>query len=134
MGPDGREDIRGVARAQMALAKSFIFHVVRACRICEKGASSLSVAKDERKRFLSSTATVLHVRDVNEHGFDLGGALRGKKSTPKLHHHVEEEAILDETSMVIIGDKNILMGPINLYDAYVATDQLRKIAGWRTAL
>jgi len=51
-----------------------------------------------------------------------------------LHHHVEEEAILDETSMVIIGDKNILMGPINLYDAYVATDQLRKIAGWRTAL
>jgi hypothetical protein len=75
-------DVRGRACAQMALAKSFVFHVVRARRICEHGAGSLKVDRSERRLFLQGTAGVLGVRDVNEHGFDAGGAARGKSQNP----------------------------------------------------
>lgn len=127
---NGREDLQGRARAQMALAKSFVFHVVRARRICEHGASSLAIDRNKRRSFLQDTAAVVSVRDVNEHGFDVGGAARRKSSKPTSHHHPDEDALVDETSMVVLGDRRILMGPLNLYDIYVPTDVMRKLAGF----
>jgi hypothetical protein len=129
---NGQEDIKGRACVQMALAKSFVFHVVRARRICEHGADSLKVDRSERRLFLQSTAGVLGVRNVNEHGFDAGGATRGKSSKPAMHHHLDEYAKVDETAMLVLGDQKILMGPLNLYDVYVATEHMRKLAGFST--
>jgi hypothetical protein len=71
---NGQEDFGGRACAQMALAKSFVFHVVRARRICEHGAGSLKVDRSARKSFMQDTAGVVGVRDVNEHGFDAVGS------------------------------------------------------------
>jgi hypothetical protein len=126
----GQEDFRAAGRVQMALAKSFVFNAVRARRICEHGAGSLSVERAERGLFLKATGILVAVRDVNEHGFDAGGALRSKTSKPSMHSHDQESAILDETSMVVLGDRKILMGPLNLYDIYVPTDRMRKLAGF----
>jgi hypothetical protein len=47
---NGVEDHRAASRAQMALAKSFVFHVA----ICEHGAASLRVERTERKLFSNS--------------------------------------------------------------------------------
>lgn len=127
---NGQEDIWGRARAQMALAKSFVFHVVRARRICEHGAGSLSVDRLQRGSFLQGTAGVLGVRDVNEHGFDAGGAVRGKSSKPSRHYHPTEDALVDETAMMVVDNQKILMGPLNLYDVYVPTDAIRELAGF----
>jgi hypothetical protein len=117
---------RASPRIQMALAKSFLFNLVRARRICDLGAGSLTVARAERKRFLNATAAVVNVRDVNEHGFDVN-----KISKPSMHSHAKENAILDETAMAVLGDQKILMGP-NLYNVYVPTDRMRKLAGFRS--
>jgi hypothetical protein len=122
----GGQDHRAAARAQMALAKSFVFYVVRARRICEHGKGSLAVDRLDRTRFLKATEDVLGVRDVNEHGFDISGRI----SKPSMHSHAKESATLDETSMVVLGDQKILMGPLNLYDIYVPTDRMRKLAGF----
>jgi hypothetical protein len=129
----------------MALAKSFVFYLVRARRICEHGAGNLTVNRTERSRFLNGTAAVVDVRDVNEHGFDAksakvmqrrtgseDGSSRRKISMPSLHTHTEECAILDETSMIILGDKKILMGPLNLYDVYIPADRMRQLAGFKS--
>src|SRR4051812_5393514 len=63
------------ARAQsvvmMALAKSFVTHIVRSRRICEDGAKYLKVDPQERRAFLTGTKALVRVRDVNEHGFDV---------------------------------------------------------------
>jgi hypothetical protein len=47
-----------------------------------------------------------------------------------MHHHSDEDALVDETAMVVLGDKKILMGPLNLYDVYVPTNSMRKLAGF----
>lgn len=116
---------RGGTGAEMALAKSFVFHVTRARRICEHGAGSLGIDRTERKLFLRATTKVPGVRDVNEHGFDPGAT-----SKPSMHRHGGNFAAVDETSMIVLGPQNILMGPLNLYDVYLATDRIRKIAGF----
>ena len=110
----------------MALAKSFVFNVVRARRICEHSRGSLAVNGLERTRFLRATASVLGVRDVNEHGFDTSG----RTSKPTMHSHPEYSVVLDETAMVVLGDQEILMGPLNLYDVYVPTAYMRTLAGF----
>jgi hypothetical protein len=124
---NGIEHRRASPRIQMALAKSFLFNLVRARRICDLGAGSLTVDRAERKRFLNATAAVVNVRDVNEHGFDVN-----KISKPSMHSHAKENAILDETAMAVLGDQKILMGPLNLYNVYVPTDRMRKLAGFRS--
>ena len=139
----GLRDFRAPARIQMALAKSFLFHLVRARRICEHGAGSLKLDRLERTRLLKGTAAVVDVRDVNEHGFDAktaedaqrrpdkaAGSPRSKISKPSMHSHEKESAILDETAMIVLGDQKILMGPLNLYDFYAPTDRMRKLAGF----
>jgi len=77
----------------------------------------------ERTRFLKGTEGLVPVRDVNKHGFDVNG-----NSKPSKHHRAG--GILDETSMVIGSDKEILMGPLNLYDMYGPTARLRALAGF----
>ena len=79
----------------MSLAKSVIFNLVRARRICDHGVGSLTIDRAERTRFLKATAAVVDVRDVNEHGFDAN-----KISKPSMHSHAKESAILDETAMM----------------------------------
>src|SRR6185437_10879136 len=53
---------RDSARVQMALAKSFVFYVVRARRICEHGHGVLGIARLERMRFLKGTEGLVPVR------------------------------------------------------------------------
>lgn len=133
--------ITGHLYALMALAKSFLFNLVRARCICERGAGSLTVDRTERLRFLKGAAAVVDIRDVNEHGFDAkaavnvqrrAGSSRIKISKPSMHSRAKESAILDETAMIVLGDQKILMGPLNLYDAYIPTDRMRKLAGFRS--
>src|SRR5690242_18977627 len=93
------------------------------------GASSLQVDRRQRRSFLQGTAGVLNVRDVNEHGFDVGGSLRAKSSKPSMHYHPADDALVDETAMVVLGDRQIRMGPLNPYYVYVPTNIMRKSAG-----
>ncbi|HEV2517224.1 MAG TPA: hypothetical protein VGV07_18365 [Devosia sp.] len=116
------------AAVTMALAKSFVFHAVRAVRICEHGASQLAIDRQQRRTFLSSMRRLVEVRDVNEHGFD---AVR-VKSRPKQHLHEDHNGSLDETSMVILGPEQILMGPLNLWGFYRAVGEMRDVAGFRS--
>jgi hypothetical protein len=96
---------RASARTQMALAKSFVSHVARARRICEMGADSLGLDRLDRTRFLKATEKVVGVRDVNEHGFEPGA-----RSKPSVHS--QEGGNVDETSLVVHGPDQILMGPL----------------------
>jgi hypothetical protein len=98
----------------MALAKLFVFYAVRARRICQHAHGSLVINRLERTRFLKGTEGLLQIRDVNEHGFDANAS-----SKPSMHH--QHGGMLDETAMVVMGDRKILMGSLNLYDAYVPT-------------
>lgn len=118
------------AAAQMALAKSFIFHVVRSRRICEHEAPSLNVGREDRRRFLAGTSVVQKVRDVNEHGFDPPGD--SKVSQPSMHFHSDIDAALDETSLIILGHQKILMRPINLWAVYLPVDRMRQLAGFQS--
>jgi hypothetical protein len=120
-----KRDWRAAPRIQMALAKSFVFNLVRARRICEHGKSSLAVDRSERKRFLSATAEALRVRNVNEHGYDVA-----TDSPPSLHFQVQGGGFGDETSLGILGPDSILMGPLNLVDLYTPTDRMRQLAGF----
>lgn len=47
-----------------------------------------------------------------------------------MHHHPVDDALVDETAMVVLSDQRVLMGPLNLYDVYVPTDIIRKVAGF----
>jgi hypothetical protein len=115
---------------QMALAKSFIFHVVRSRRICEHEASTLVIGREDRKKFLTGTNCVVAVRDVNEHGFESGAGARGKRSHPSMHHHEADSAILDETSLIILDDRKILVGPLNLFEVYGVVKRMQQLAGF----
>jgi hypothetical protein len=127
---DQMSEVRAAATIQMALAKSFVFHVVRSRRICTHEAANLKIAREDRRRFLANTDTVLQVRDVNEHGFDPPAA--GKVSKPSMHFHSDVDAALDETSLVILGDQKILMGPLNLYAVYLPVSRMRQLAGFQS--
>jgi hypothetical protein len=126
-GMKGRKQVIRGARSQsaiqMALAKSFVFNARRANRVCTLNKAAIPLDRDSRKLFLRDTNPLIAVRDVNEHGFDGNGS-----SKPSMHEH--EGGLLDETSMVILGSENILMGPLNLFDIYAAVDRARKIAGF----
>jgi hypothetical protein len=117
---------RAGARIQMALAKSFVFNAHRANRICQKNKADLPLDRVDRKLFLSATKPMAAVRDVNEHGFD------GDGSTKPSMHQQEGGGAGDETSLNTAGGpKKILMGPLNLYTAYLAVERIRKIAGFQ---
>jgi hypothetical protein len=77
----------------------------------------------ESRGFELQPAPLIAVRDVNEHGYDGDGSVR-----PSMHNH--EGAILDETSLVIHGPEEILMGPLNLHAVYLATNRIRTLAGF----
>jgi hypothetical protein len=42
--------------------------------------------------------------------------------------HQHPGVLLDETSLVVLGDQNILMGPLNLYNLYLPTARIRNLA------
>jgi hypothetical protein len=110
----------------MALAKSFLFNAHRANRVCSLNKAALSLDRIERKKFLAATKPLEAIRHVNEHGFD------GDNSSVKPRMHEQEGGEkLDETSLVINGRDKILMGPLNLYEAYLAVDRMRNIAGFK---
>jgi hypothetical protein len=127
-------DFRTPGSIQMALARSFVFDVARAYRICEHG-RVLEGNPGERKSFLKYIKDIklVEVRGVNEHGFDAGNAKRGrqKHSKPCTHaHDLEGVRIgIDETSL-FIGKGKVLMGPLNLYDVYERVEKMRQIAGF----
>jgi hypothetical protein len=118
---------RAPARVEMALAKSFVFNARRANRVCSLNKGSLALDRLEWTRFFKATDPLAAVRDVNEHGFDGNGSLK-----PSLH--AQESGTLDETGLVIVGPQRILMGPLNLHDAYLAVDRMRKLAGFNALL
>jgi len=107
----------------MALAKSFVFNARRANRVCNLNRGTLGLDRTQRKEFLKATEPLIAVRDVNEHGFDGNGSLK-----PSMH--LQDGGMLDETSLVVNGRDKILMGPLNLYDIYVAVARMRELAGF----
>jgi hypothetical protein len=122
---DRRKSLRVVrtgATIKMALAKSFVFSVRRANRVCNLNRAELGIDRTQRKAFLKATEPIIAVRDINEHGFDGNGS-----SKPSMHEN--EGGMLDETSLAVFGPKQILMGPLNLYELYVAVNEMRNIAG-----
>jgi len=116
--------LRAPARIQMALAKSFVFNAVRARRICDTAAGHLKLDRFDRKRFLKATEPLIRIRDVIEHGCELNA-----DSRPALHEHPQEGKV-DETSLLLINSEMILMGPLNLYAAFVGVERMRKLAGF----
>jgi hypothetical protein len=118
------------SRITKALALAFLFDVSRAYRICEHAAQSLKIPREERRLFLKELRPVITVRDVNEHGAD-PKTTSHKKSHPRLHIHESSNLhlALTETGMIIIGDKTILMGPVNLLDVYRIVNRMRGLAG-----
>jgi hypothetical protein len=125
--PRGRVVVlRARATIGMALAKSFLFNANRANRVCSKNKSQLSLDRQHRDDFLRATKPLTDVRDVNEHGYD--GDKRSEKSKPSMHAQVG--GLLDETSLVIAGPDQILMGPLNLSEIYIAVARARAVAGF----
>ena len=98
----------------MALAKSFVFNVRRANRICNSHKAVIAIDRLERIRFIKASDRVTAIRDVNEHGFD-GGA--GDLS-PTEHFH-SDGGWIDETGLVVLAPEKILIGPLNLYEIYL---------------
>jgi hypothetical protein len=114
---------RGVIN--MALAKSFLFHVRRANRICTQNKAAIALDRLDRLRFLKATGPFTHVRNENEHGFDenwTGGL--------SLHRHQYHGGPFDVRSLIITGPEQVLMGSLNLHDPYLAVSRVRKIAGF----
>jgi hypothetical protein len=125
------ENIRAKADATMALVQSFVFNTRRARRMCEQGALLPHVPRDERKRFMHATKVLVHVRDVNEHGFDA----KQPATRPKLHDH--DDVYVDEMSLALASPDRILMGPLNLLKVYTSVERMRQWVGFeplRTAL
>jgi hypothetical protein len=126
--PDIRKAVliqRAPGCIQMALAKSFVANVIRARRICEHGSASLALDRTERRLFLSRTKALLHVRDVNEHGFDFNEG--ENRCRPSLHFH-ELGGYLDETALVAPSAEVVLMGPLNLYSVYRSAARMHQRA------
>ena len=132
--PSDPRNLRAAGSIQMVLARSFVFDVARAYRICKHG-RLLQNHPNERRSFLRYLEKIelVNIRDVNEHGFEVGYSKRGgrKGKTPSKHSH-EVDGMrfgIDETSLVIWGDK-ILMGPVNLYDVHERVEEMRQLAGF----
>lgn len=121
-------NMRASSCIQMALAKYFIANVFRARRICKDDKTYLAVDKLEQERFIESIPALPRVRNVNEHGYDVSN----NRSKPSMHEHKLEGVILDETSLIVLGPEKILMGPINLFDLYHATERMRELAGFKS--
>jgi hypothetical protein len=121
--------VRAPVRIMMALAKSFVFNVRRANRICDSHKAIIAVERLERIRFLKATDRVTTIRDVNEHGFD-GGLV---DVSPMEHFH-SDGGWIDETGMVVIAPERILIGPLNLYEVYLSVDRMRKLAGFSAVI
>jgi hypothetical protein len=101
------------------LAKSCLFQTIRARRLvhsCEALVSDINA----RDAFLAATEVARNVRNVNEHGHEPNAR---PKSKPSLHSHDDLDAVLDEFSMVIMGNE-VLMGPLNLRHVATAVDRL----------
>jgi len=121
------EQFRAESCIQMALAKEFVFNARRALRISQQGAAQLRLDRLQRKSFENALASIVDTRDVNEHGFDPAG---NTNSRPTLHRHELDDAILDETSLIICNPDKILMGPLNLATVYEAVERMRLVAGF----
>lgn len=106
------------AAVNTSLAKSFVFHTIRAGRIAEHGPSELPLNRVERTQFKKIADDVLGVRDVNEHGYDRHKKGGGQVTRPAIHLHHDLGVALDETSLTILGEHEILMGPLNLRRIY----------------
>ncbi len=72
---------------------------------------------------MSLTRTLVTVRDVNEHGFDI----KDNTSVPSYHRHPTGR--LDETSLAMHGPDVILMGPLNLVTIYNGVAEIREKVG-----
>lgn len=74
---NGERDLHAAGAVGMALAKSFVFHVVRARRICEHGAGSLKLDRIERRRFLAATVRVVECPGRKRTWIRCGRKVRG---------------------------------------------------------
>ena len=117
--------LRADACIRMALAKSFVANVIRARRIIEHGQEYLTVEKYASRIFITKTASLLRVRDVNEHGYDI----KDNKSQPAMHFRGNSWG--DETSLLVEKSNEIFMGPVNLYSIYLSTKRMRELAGFK---
>lgn len=122
--------LRAGATIRMALAKAFLFNAARAYRICRHGKGLLKRPRELRGAFLQALEVVVAVRDVNEHGFDAHEVAGKRNDRPTAHLHVNASALVDETSLMIKGPQQILMGPLNLFDLYGVVRRMTDLAGF----
>jgi hypothetical protein len=122
--------VRAEPCIQMALAKEFVFNAARCYRICEHAPNELDITAERRRAFLKSLRSIVPVRDVNEHGYDLKKGPRGKQTRPTIHTHRAGSFALDETSLMVLAPDRILMGPLNLSDIFANIEAMRQIAGF----
>lgn len=121
----GEQQLQATAAIRMALAQEFIANAARARRVLDTAKAEIPISKEARKSFLSETASVVDVRDVNEHGLDN----RHVKSKPTMHDH--GEGSVDEFSLAVFGPDQILMGSLNLVDVYTVVAEMRDLAGFQ---
>ncbi|MCJ2077243.1 hypothetical protein MKK68_16580 [Methylobacterium sp. E-016] len=126
------ENVRINGTIHSALVQSFVFNAARAVRICEQGASLLLVNREHRRTFQAALKALGDARDINEHGYDPKDQPRRKNLRAQMHLHEAGGVAVDETSLIIGGSKDILMGPINLYETYLAVSRFRAVAGFRS--
>lgn len=122
---DQRLDYRSTSAICAALARSFLFDARRIERICNGSKNFNIINRYLRKEVCGTLKPFISVRDVNEHGYD-PNKLDGDKNTPKMHVSVDGFGVLDETSFIFCGAEMVLMGPINMYDAYIIIKRLNK--------
>jgi hypothetical protein len=75
--PSDSRNLRAAGSIQTVLARSFVFDVARAYRICKHG-RLLQNHPNERRSFLRYLEKIelVDIRDVNEHGFEAGYSKR----------------------------------------------------------
>lgn len=118
LGKTNADSMSVSSAVNMSLTKSFVFNVIRAGRICEHGGGELMLDRAERKDFISILKLVLPVRTVNEHGYDRHKKGGSAVIRPQIHLHDDYSVAVDETSLTVLGEHQILMGPLNLRTIY----------------
>ena len=100
-----------------ALVDSVLFSCARANRIARDAQDEIRQAGVNVDDFLAFMKTINIVRNVTEHWTDV------EDPRPlKLHTHVSSDGLIgrvDETALHVRGPKEILKGPINVYDVYL---------------
>ena len=114
----GEKDLRAAFLCRMALARSFIYNTHRARRICIVGKKHNKLLLNDHllDKFIEDTSPMALLRNSIEHGNDVDDGKRHNKASRSIHYHEDDDflsIIIDENSLFIKNENNILAGPLN---------------------